>query len=245
MVVLMFYHYLIDDIDIQSYSTGFMENPDLCLFSLPSFSRPTVSFTPVRDEVCFLLLVSQQLLFLSPLTFSPTFVYAPLKHTETEMISRLISQSFIQVLTESELQMVVLREMSDSQLRSDINSYLAQLQNLINGTSTITNTKLRSLISNNPIIAADLIRLGLSSSKKQQLLDWLLQIPLTLQLLHVVSQITPVESIPSSFLASFVERSIKGMITSKDDGSQVNPSLKLLSLDTFNTMLLFLSSWIV
>lgn len=89
-------------------------------------------------------------------------------------------------------------------------------------TSSITNIKLRSLVSNNPVIAADLIRLGLSSSKKQQLLDWLLQIPLTLQLLHVVSQVTPIETIPSSFLASFVDRSIKGMIASKDDGSQVN-----------------------
>ena len=77
------------------------------------------------------------------------------------------------------------------------------------------------LILNNPVIALDLIHCGLRTSKKQQILDSLLQLPMTLQLLHVVSRLIPVALLPNSFLSSFVERSVKAITTMKDDGVQV------------------------
>lgn len=80
--------------------------------------------------------------------------------------------------------------------------------------------KLRTLIANNPVIALDLIHCALSSNKTS-ILDALLQIPISLSLLHVVSQLVPVISIPNSFLTTFVERSVKAILVMKEETSQV------------------------
>ena len=105
-----------------------------------------------------------------------------------------------------------------------MNCYKYQLHEMLE--SAISANKIRSLIANNPVIAMDLIHFVLESNKKQQTLDILLQLPISLHLLHVVSQLTPVVSIPASFYSGFIDRSIKNILLLKDEGMQVGMSNK-------------------
>lgn len=92
---------------------------------------------------------------------------------------------------------------------------------IVESNASITINKLRPLILNNPVIAMDLVHYALTSSKKQQMLDMLLQLPFTLHLLHIVSQLTPVASIPSTFYVGFIDRSVKGILSMKEEAANV------------------------
>ena len=100
-----------------------------------------------------------------------------------------------------------------------MNCYKYQLHGMVD--SALSVNKIRPLIANNPVIAMDLIHYILESSRKQQILDILLQLPISLHLLHVVSQLTPVTSIPASFYAGFIDRSLKSIVLLKEESVQV------------------------
>ena len=114
---------------------------------------------------------------------------------------------------------------------------------MVDSSTSFHVNKIRTLIANNPVIALDLIHCALSSDKIS-ILDTMLQIPITLSLLHVVSQLVPVVSIPNSFLTTFVERSVKAILVMKEETTKVEVE-KFCDLDSPDTVFLFFSGWII
>ena len=66
------------------------------------------------------------------------------------------------------------------------------------------------------MIALDVLQESLSTQKKQQLLDVLVQPPLSVQVFQVASQLICFDSVPATFFRSFVERSLKNLLSVKD-----------------------------
>ena len=76
----------------------------------------------------------------------------------------------------------------------------------------------------NPMIALDIIRGYLSTQRKQQILDIVFQSPISVSLLHIVSQLMGNESIPKSYFQSFMGRVLKSLESLKDVSQQVSSS---------------------
>ena len=80
---------------------------------------------------------------------------------------------------------------------------------------------------NNTPIALDIIHSALLTSRKQQILDIINQSPFSLSILHVVSQLTIINSVPNTFFSSFVEKSVKALLIMKEDSNQVKDRRKV------------------
>ena len=80
---------------------------------------------------------------------------------------------------------------------------------------------------NNTPIALDIIHSALLTSRKQQILDIINQSPFSLSMLHVVSQLTIMNSVPNTFFSSFVEKSVKALLIMKEDSNQVKDRRKV------------------
>lgn len=80
---------------------------------------------------------------------------------------------------------------------------------------------------NNTPIALDIIHSALLTSRKQQILDIINQSPFSLSILHVVSQLTIMNSVPNTFFSSFVEKSVKALLIMKEDSNQVKDRRKV------------------
>ena len=85
----------------------------------------------------------------------------------------------------------------------------------------ITATRLRGIIQNNPAIALDIIRSSLETPRKQQILDIILQSPLSVSILHVMSQLINNPLVPQTFFVSFVDKTLKALDAIKDSSHQV------------------------
>ena len=73
----------------------------------------------------------------------------------------------------------------------------------------------------NPMIALDIIRGYLGTQRKQQILDIVFQTPVSVSLLHIVSQLMGNASIPKAVFQSFIERIVKSLESLKDGSQQV------------------------
>lgn len=80
---------------------------------------------------------------------------------------------------------------------------------------------------NNTPIALDIIHSALLTSRKQQILDIINQSSFSLSILHVVSQLTIINSVPNTFFSSFVEKSVKALLIMKEDSNQVKDRRKV------------------
>ena len=80
---------------------------------------------------------------------------------------------------------------------------------------------------NNTPIALDIIHSALLTSRKQQILDIINQSSFSLSILHVVSQLTIINSVPNTFVSSFVEKSVKALLIMKEDSNQVKDRRKV------------------
>lgn len=80
---------------------------------------------------------------------------------------------------------------------------------------------------NNTPIALDIIHSALLTSRKQQILDIINQSSFSLSILHVVSQLTIMNSVPNTFFSSFVEKSVKALLIMKEDSNQVKDRRKV------------------
>ena len=80
---------------------------------------------------------------------------------------------------------------------------------------------------NNTPIALDIIHSALLTSRKQQILDIINQSSFSLSILHVVSQLTIMDSVPNTFFSSFVEKSVKALLIMKEDSNQVKDRRKV------------------
>ena len=116
---------------------------------------------------------------------------------------------------------------------------------MVNSESLLTPNQFRSLITNNTAIALDIIHSALSTSRKQQILDIINQSSFSLSILHVVSQLTIMNSVPNTFFSSFVEKSVKALLIMKEDSNQVRNMRKTSEIDSLYSNLLLLLSWII
>ena len=98
---------------------------------------------------------------------------------------------------------------------------------MVNSETLLTSNQFRSLIMNNTPIALDIIHSALLTSRKQQILDIINQSPFSLSMLHVVSQLTIMNSVPNTFFSSFVEKSVKALLIMKEDSNQVKDRRKV------------------
>lgn len=98
---------------------------------------------------------------------------------------------------------------------------------MVNSETLLTSNQFRSLIMNNTPIALDIIHSALLTSRKQQILDIINQSSFSLSILHVVSQLTIMNSVPNTFFSSFVEKSVKALLIMKEDSNQVKDRRKV------------------
>ena len=73
----------------------------------------------------------------------------------------------------------------------------------------------------NPMIALDIIRAYLSTQRKQQILDIVFQTPISVSLLHIVSQLLWNASIPKSYFQNFIAAALKSLESMKDASQRV------------------------
>ena len=98
---------------------------------------------------------------------------------------------------------------------------------MVNSETLLTSNQFRSLIMNNTPVALDIIHSALLTSRKQQILDIINQSSFSLSILHVVSQLTIMNSVPNTFFSSFVEKSVKALLIMKEDSNQVKDRRKV------------------
>lgn len=95
------------------------------------------------------------------------------------------------------------------------------MQSIVDGNSVITSSRLRGIMQFNPMIALDIIRAYLSTQRKQQILDIVFQTPISVSLLHIVSQLLGNASIPKSFFQNFIAAALKSLESMKDASQRV------------------------
>ena len=81
-------------------------------------------------------------------------------------------------------------------------------------------SKLSSMIVVNPMVAMEFIREFLKSAQAQSCLDVILQSPLSVQILHVASQMMVLKDVSIDFFESFTERNYTRVLEVKDEQEQ-------------------------
>lgn len=221
--------------EFHSYSSVANQDLEFCIHAIssqamdalcpvPAFDRPSLQITPSTEDVQISSDHQPQFEFLSPLRPTSSFIYIPIHKNDSERLRKIITLSASQPLSETEVQLVGVVRRIKLQLADSIDEYKRVIQNIVKNNALITSTRLRGIMQFNPMIALDIIRGYLSTQRKQQILDIVFQSPISVSLLHIVSQLMGNESIPKSYFQSFMGRVLKSLESLKDVSQQVSTS---------------------